>query len=136
MSSNLAAQAAVLKTTLGAITGATASTGDYGILISAVSYAFVIWPGTGDMHDIGMGGVWGYDDAMMADAFVRDTGTPESTGLACFTLVDAVKDAVDGNETLTNTCQIVRVEYDYQGQVEISGQPWHWLTFRFPTEQF
>jgi hypothetical protein len=136
MSSSLAAQAAALQTTLDAITDASCTTGDYGIMISATKYALVLWPGSGDMHDIGMGGVWGYDDVIYADAFIHTEGDAEVSGLACFTLVDEVKDAIDGDETLGATCQAIKVEYDYQGQVEISEAAWHWIIFRFPIEQF
>lgn len=136
MASNLAAQATALVTLLGGITGATASKGDYRILLTATSYAFVLWLDTAEMGDIGMGGVWGYDHVITADAFIRNTGDPATWGALTFTLVDSVLDALDGNETLDGTVQSVTAAAEFRGEVEISGTAWMWMVFRFPTQQF
>lgn len=136
MASNLAAQATALKTALETISGATVSKGDYRFLLTAGAYAFVLWPGTGEMRDMAMGGEWQYENTISADAFIRNTGDPATWGALTFALADSVFDALDADETLSGTVQAVDADCEFRGEVEINGTPWMWMVFTFRTVQF
>lgn len=136
MSSNLATVVAALKTRLETITGVTVGYCDYSILSRGPLIGIVLWPESGDMHDIAMGGVWGYKDTIIGEAFIADVGDLNAWGLDVFELVDSVKDAIDADETLGDTVDSVNVEYSWGGEGEIGGTARKLVTFRFNVEVF
>jgi hypothetical protein len=136
MASNLATVVAALKTRLETISGTVVGYCDYSVLNQGKLISFVLWPDSGDMHDIGMGGVWGYTDAIVGEAFIRDTRVLSTWGLSVFTLVDSVKDAIDADETLGSTVDAVAAQYTWTAEAEINGTAYKVVTFRFNLEVF
>ena len=127
MATNVAAQADALEVILEAITGGTASQGDYGILASAGNYAFVIWPGSGGPERDTMANGWQYVNHFGVEAFSRVSGDAVGAGELSFDIIDAVNAALVADDTLTGTCNAVEaVGYEFQGQIKLGerGPTW------------
>ena len=135
MATNVAAQADALEVILEAITGGTASQGDYGILASAGNYAFVIWPGSGGPERDTMSNGWSYVNHFHVEAFSRVKGAAVAAGQLSFDIIDAVNAALIADDTLTGTCDAVQTAgYEFQGQGRMAERSPTWRYFMLDIE--